>query len=82
MLAETRLLPAQQTILRNYVASGGSLVAMRPDPALADLFGLTYLGPRPEALLQFLAFDTTSGRRRRPHRRVDPVPRAGRRVHD
>ena len=61
VLAETLLLSAQQDLLRNYVASGGSLVAMRPDPALADLFGLTYIGPRPEVPLQFLAFDTTSG---------------------
>ena len=60
VLAETRLLPAQQDILRSYVSSGGNLVAMRPDPALSDLFGLSNDGSRTEELQQFLAFDSTS----------------------
>src|SRR5207249_2398613 len=49
----------QQQVFRSYVAGGGKLVAMRPDPALADLFGLTYVGPRAEQLRQFFAVDTT-----------------------
>ncbi len=33
---------------------------MRPDPGLADLFGITYVSPRAEHLLQFLKYDTSS----------------------
>jgi hypothetical protein len=61
LLAETRLLPAQQDLIRAYVAAGGNLVAMRPEPALADLFGLKHVGVRPETSEQFFAFDTTTG---------------------
>ncbi|HEU5123288.1 MAG TPA: fibronectin type III domain-containing protein [Verrucomicrobiae bacterium] len=59
LLAETDLSPVQEQLFRNYVSNGGSLIAMRPDSDLADLFGLTYLGARPEELLQFFAIDTT-----------------------
>ncbi|HOP96627.1 MAG TPA: fibronectin type III domain-containing protein [Verrucomicrobiota bacterium] len=58
LLAETDLSPAQEQFFRNYVAGGGNLIAMRPDSDLADLFGLTYLGVRPEELLHFFAIDT------------------------
>ena len=64
LLAETRLSPAQRDLLREYVRGGGRLIAMRPDPELADLFGLAFQGRRPdreERPLQFMAFDTTQG---------------------
>jgi hypothetical protein len=64
LLAETRLPEPTQTLLRAYVAAGGRLVAMRPDPALADLFGLEYAQTQPEPPaqpLQYFAFATASG---------------------
>jgi len=60
LLAETDLDVAEEMLLRDYVSSGGNLIAMRPDPDLADLFGLAFVGSRPEQLLQFFAVDTTS----------------------
>jgi hypothetical protein len=41
ILGETALSAAQVTLLENYVAAGGNLVAMRPDKQLASLLGLT-----------------------------------------
>src|SRR5262249_2405079 len=35
---------AQATVYTNYVSGGGTLVAMRPDPQLAAVFGLTVAG--------------------------------------
>lgn len=57
VLAEARLNGDQQQMLREYVSGGGRLVAMRPDPALADLFGLKHLGARAEKLHQYLGID-------------------------
>ena len=44
VLGETDLTAAQSQALRDYVSGGGNLVAMRPDPALADLFGVASVG--------------------------------------
>jgi hypothetical protein len=55
------LTDAQRQLMRDYVSGGGRLIAMRPDPALADLFGLgTYLGAKPEALLEYYGVDTST----------------------
>ncbi len=54
LLAEVRLDDERRAMLREYVRGGGRLLAMRPDPALSDLFGLAYLRPRPERLLQYV----------------------------
>jgi hypothetical protein len=40
VLAETAVTDAQATLLDSYVNSGGRLLALRPDPRLAELFGL------------------------------------------
>ena len=40
ILAHSTLTQAQQELLKQYVAQGGHLIAMRPDPGLAGLFGL------------------------------------------
>jgi hypothetical protein len=40
VLARTGLSPAQVAMFSNWVQSGGNLIAMRPDAALADLLGL------------------------------------------
>ena len=72
LLAETPLLGTQEDLLRHYVARGGALVAMRPDPRLADVFGLIHLGRRNEADEQFFAIDTTTGPRSRDHAAITP----------
>jgi hypothetical protein len=59
LLAETSPTAAEEQFFRDYVAAGGNLIAMRPDPNLADLFGLSFVGLRPEQLLQYFAVDTT-----------------------
>jgi hypothetical protein len=59
VLSETPLTPAEQQVFREYVSGGGHLVAMRPDPALADVFGLTYQSARPEQVLEWVKFATT-----------------------
>jgi methionine-rich copper-binding protein CopC len=41
LLAETALSAAQVTALTDFVEAGGSLIAMRPDPQLAGLLGIT-----------------------------------------
>jgi PKD repeat protein len=41
LLAANGLTPAQVTMFGDWVGAGGDLVAMRPDPALASLLGLT-----------------------------------------
>ncbi len=43
LLAEGTLNTSQGEMLREYVAKGGRLVAMRPDGLLADLFGVEHL---------------------------------------
>lgn len=52
-LAEMELSAADQQLLRGYVQQGGTLIAMRPDADLADLFGVTVQGNRSEQLLQY-----------------------------
>ena len=61
LLAETSLSSTEEQLWRDYVSAGGKLIAMRPDPDLADLFGITYSGVRNEQLLEFLKYDTASG---------------------
>ena len=63
VLTESALLPEQERAIREYVAGGGALVAMRPPRALADLFGLTFAGRRTETAgtPQFLIFNTDEG---------------------
>ena len=63
ILAETGLLPTQQQVIRSYVSGGGALIAMRPDPAISDLFGVLVDGSREETpgLRQFLQFTADSG---------------------
>lgn len=44
ILAPAPLNDEQAALLRSYVAGGGALVALRPDPRLADVFGVRHLG--------------------------------------
>ncbi len=44
ILAPTSLSAAQVTLLTNWVNSGGNLIAMRPDPQLAGLMGISMAG--------------------------------------
>jgi Bacterial Ig domain/Calx-beta domain len=44
VLAETTLSGTQATLLNNYIAGGGRLVAMRPDAQLASALGITPAG--------------------------------------
>lgn len=44
ILGEMSLTPSQVALLRHWVASGGGLIAMRPDKRLAGLLGLTDQG--------------------------------------
>jgi hypothetical protein len=44
VLAETPLTAPQATLFSNYVAAGGRLVAMRPDPQLAGVLGIGFAG--------------------------------------
>jgi hypothetical protein len=44
ILGEVSLSAAQVTLLSDWVNSGGNLIAMRPDPQLASLLGLTPAG--------------------------------------
>ena len=55
ILAETALTPGQATLISSYVTSGGRLLAMRPDPQIAGLFGLgTTAGTRNSAYLRII----------------------------
>ena len=59
ILGETGLSAAQVTTLSNWVQQGGNLIAMRPDPQLAGLLGLTTTA---NALANgYLKVDTSSG---------------------
>ena len=60
LLCEMEFDSNQQQIFRNYVQSGGKLVAMRPEEGLADMFGLTYSSIRDEQLIQYFAVDIKS----------------------
>jgi hypothetical protein len=44
ILGETTLTSAQVTLLTDWVNAGGNLIALRPDPQLAGLLGLTSAG--------------------------------------
>ena len=44
ILGEMALTPAQVNMLADWVTAGGNLIAMRPDPQLARLLGLTIAG--------------------------------------
>lgn len=63
VLAEMTLSPAEETLLRDYVAGGGTLIGAKPDAGLSDVFGIEFAGNRPERTLQYYA--------------VDPAHRAG-----
>ncbi len=60
LLAQSTVNAAARQVLQDYVTGGGSLIAMRPDPALANLFGLTYVNARAEQNLQFFAIEAGS----------------------
>lgn len=57
VLAETTLSPAEEMLLRSYVAGGGTLIGARPDTGLSDVFGIEFAGNRPERTLQYFAVD-------------------------
>ena len=58
MLGETGLSAAQVTMLDDWVHAGGNLIAMRPDPQLAGLLGLS---DTPDTLANaYLQVDTGS----------------------
>ncbi len=59
ILGETGLSPTQVTTLTNWVQQGGNLIAMRPDPQLSGLLGLTATS---SALANgYLKVDTATG---------------------
>ncbi len=70
VLAEVSLTDGQRETFRRYVAEGGRLLAMRPDPKLADLFGLALAGTRQERHLQYLATEASS----EIARGIEPTP--------
>jgi hypothetical protein len=59
VLGQMTLTAAQVTMLTNWVNAGGNLIAMRPDPQLAGLLGLT--GPTATLAEGYLSVNTTSG---------------------
>ena len=63
VVAEMSLSSAEETLLRDYVAGGGTLIGAKPDTGLSDVFGIEFAGNRPERTLQYFA--------------VDPAHRAG-----
>jgi hypothetical protein len=56
VLGEVALNAAQVTLLTDFVDAGGQLIAMRPDPQLASLLGLS--GPAGTLSEAYLAIDT------------------------
>jgi hypothetical protein len=44
ILAESKINPDKIILLREYVKKGGKLIALHPDPGLAELFGIVPLG--------------------------------------
>jgi hypothetical protein len=58
LLGETPLTAPQVTLLTDYVNAGGGLIAMRPDPQLAPLLGLT--GPSGTIAEGYIAIDTAN----------------------
>ena len=77
VLGETPLTSAQVTMLTDWVNAGGNLIALRPDPQLAGLLGLTAVGST--LANGYLLIDTTAA----PggSSADDPVPRHGRSLH-
>jgi hypothetical protein len=63
ILAETALKPDQQQLIREFIDGGGSVIVMRPDPSLADVFGVVFQGTQSETagLPQFLRLHTENG---------------------
>ena len=59
ILAEMSLSAAQVSLLESWVQGGGKLIAMRPDPQLAPLLGLTSVGGT--LAESYLGIDTASG---------------------
>lgn len=57
VLAEMSLSAAEETLLRDYVAAGGTLIGAKPDVGLSDVFGIEFAGNRPERTLQYYAVD-------------------------
>ncbi|MEP7344310.1 MAG: hypothetical protein ABI877_03545, partial [Gemmatimonadaceae bacterium] len=60
LLAETLIDDVAEWHLRSYVVGGGKLIAMRPDPRIADVFGLSFVGEQvedPKSPLQFISLD-------------------------
>ncbi|MHB8955006.1 MAG: hypothetical protein ACYC4U_18690 [Pirellulaceae bacterium] len=55
LLADMQVSADDESLLRGYVQNGGTLIAMRPRAALADLFGVAVQGVRPEQLWQYFA---------------------------
>jgi hypothetical protein len=58
ILPHLPLTSAQATLFRHYVNSGGTLVGLRPDPQLADVFGVASLGTSLQE--SWLKMDTTT----------------------
>jgi hypothetical protein len=58
ILGEAPLDPGQVAMLSSWVQQGGNLIALRPDPGLASLFGLS--GPGGTLANQYLRVDTES----------------------
>ena len=73
VLGEMALAPAQVTLLADWVAGGGKLVAMRPDKQLAALLGL--VDENQTLANAYLAIDGSSGPGRGAGERHPPVPR-------
>ena len=59
VLGEVAVGPAEVAALSSWVSAGGDLIAMRPDPDLAGLVGLTDTGT--DLSDAYLAIDTTAG---------------------
>lgn len=60
LTAEMDLSASQQTLLRNFVRSGGTLVSSRPSAAMADMFGLQRTGQQSEQILQYFGVNPAS----------------------
>jgi hypothetical protein len=57
VMSEMELSLQEQQMLRNYVQSGGVLIASRPAAGLSDVFGIQQVGNRPEHTLQYYGVD-------------------------
>jgi hypothetical protein len=79
VLADVPVTASQATLLEDWVTAGGNLIAMRPDAALAPLFGIDPLGST--AREGYLAVDTSAAPGAGIVERDDAVPRHRRPVH-